>query len=78
MLEVIGFVIIIIMSYILSEKFSLFDKVSKNTYKKKFIEMSNMTKDSHNIEIKNNTNKSDYKDDEEEMNYDEWTPLSLS
>jgi hypothetical protein len=72
MIGIIIFIGMIITGYILSQKYFIYDIIPKNTYKRKFIELTKINKDNINIEIKNEQN-----DDDIEVNYDEWTPLSL-
>jgi len=79
MIGFIIFITIIITGYILSKKYMIYDNIPKSTYKRKFIELTKMNKDNINIEIKSeqNNNYTDRIDEELEVNYDEWTPLSL-
>jgi hypothetical protein len=82
MIGFIIFITMIIIGYFLTQKYELYDRVPKNTYKRKFIELTRFSrdKDNINIEIKNDqiSNYKDAKTEEEtKVNYDEWTPLSL-
>jgi hypothetical protein len=80
MIGIIIFIGMIITGYILSQKYFIFNTIPKNTYKRKFIELTKINKDNINIEIKNDqmsNYKDDKKEEETEVNYDEWTPLSL-
>jgi hypothetical protein len=82
MIGFIIFITMIIIGYFLTQKYELYDRIPKHTYKRKFIDLTRFSrdKDNINIEIKNDqiSNYKDNKTEEEtEVNYDEWTPLSL-
>lgn len=74
MMLFIFFAMIII--YIIIQRYPVYDKMPLNTYKRNYVEMTKMTKDSINIDVKKETINNDT-NDESEVNYDEWTPLSL-
>jgi len=65
----------IIIIYIIIQRYPIYDKMPLNTYKRNYVEMTKMNRDNINIDVKKETNNEI--DNDIEMNYDEWTPLSL-
>ena len=88
----LGFIVIVcispcivsIIGYVLTYH-PIHNRISKNTYNKKCIELKRINKDNINMENKkeNNENfnidikKENIIDNDYEIEYDEWTPLSL-